>query len=172
MIYVWDTKPDGIVKISVDGQHYVTPTLLNTVSYQDYAFRVKEYRAVIRRHCAPLPESWVIGIVFAELGFPRAVSKMGAVGVMQVTPQASGLSQRQLMNVETNIAAGCKILSRLVSSPGTDLPALASMYNAGEGLNLRPHQSIRSSWGYREDEGYIDRVVSANNEYILRGDEL
>lgn len=172
-MFTWVNEPWGIIRVSTDGSHYVTPTLKESPDYPDFEIRVKEYRKLVLENCKPLPEAWIFGILFAEKAPPNALNQYGRVGAMQVDPQLAHLTTKQLLDVRTNVAAGCKILARLASRPGTDLPALASMYSSGEALSGGPHLSTWSRWGFKEeDEFYIIRCVSASNEYLLRGDKL
>lgn len=168
MKYTWANDKEGLVQISKDGEAYEIPTIHSkNPNYSDYV-RALRYLPLVKRYCGRMPEAWPIGIIFAENSKERDVSYAGAVGVMQVLPSSSGMTTMQLMHVEKNIEAGCKILRRLSSYQGADLVSVASMYNAGSDNNGRPHQSSESPFGFAEAHGYIIRVLSASNEFTLR----
>lgn len=168
MKFIWSNRDDGVVCISRDGNHYEVPTIhVTNPSYNDY-LRALHYLPIVKKFCGRLSPNVAIGIIFAENSREKDISRMGAVGIMQVLPSTANMTTMQLQHVEKNIEAGCKYLRFLATLPGADLPAIASMYNAGL-YNGRPHSSEESPFGFAESPGYIVRVISASNEFSLRG---
>jgi soluble lytic murein transglycosylase-like protein len=165
--FTWANESNGVVQISINGDNYVVPTIVESNPNFPAYKRALRYRPFVEKHCGRMPQSWAVAVIFAEDSGEKDVSLAGATGVMQVLPETAGMTTMQLMNVENNIHAGCKVLRRLASLPGADLVSVASMYNAGES-NGRPHQSDKSPFGFAEAHGYILRVLSANNEFLLR----
>jgi len=167
MKYTWENMPSGVVKVSTDGTSYAVPTIHQTnPNYPDY-LRALRYLPIVRRHCGRVPENWGLAIIFAENSGEKDVSLAGAVGVMQVLPSTAKMTTMQLMHVEKNIEAGCRVLRSLAALPGADLVSVASMYNAGGQNNGRPHPG-KGPFGFAEADGYIVRVLSAANEFLVR----
>lgn len=177
--YKWRTLLDGSVEVAVNDGPYELPRL-TSAQLITYFERVRsEWEKIV----APIAEesgvplSWAIAVITCESGgYPAVVSKAGAVGLMQLMPTTAGLTKEQLLDPVTNLRAGCKELARLrrsLASP--DLPAVASGYNSG--FNPKTHApwpnsqskpTVQTAWGFRGEPSYIDNVVAANNEYILR----
>ena len=128
---------------------------------------------------------YVLSIIRCESSFDReAVSKKGAVGLMQIMPDTGewiahklGMdgvySQDMLYDPVTNIRIGCWYLSfikgRVGDDPGTD----AAAYNAGHGTVQAwladPQYSedglSLTSIPYPETERYVSRVAEAYEQY-------
>lgn len=87
----------------------------------------------------------------------RAVSRKGAVGLMQVIP---GTGRRfgidNLLNPKANIRAGTRYLSHLLQMFEGDIGLALAAYNAGEGAVMRYGRAIPP---YRETRAYVPRVL-------------
>ncbi|HEX2829449.1 MAG TPA: lytic transglycosylase domain-containing protein [Burkholderiales bacterium] len=87
----------------------------------------------------------------------RAVSKAGALGLMQVIP---GTGRRfgvdNLLQPSANITAGTLYLSYLMRVFEGDVRLALAAYNAGENAVLRHGRRIPP---YRETRGYVPRVL-------------
>ncbi len=109
-----------------------------------------------RRHS--LNPQVVAAVVRAESAFnPRAVSRKGACGLMQIMPatgQRFGLSRRELFEPRKNIDAGVRYLAWLAERFQGELPLVLAAYNAGEGTVAR----YRGVPPYRETREYIRRI--------------
>lgn len=185
---LWRTRSDEIVEVSVDGSEWRRPVL--ATSKQAIAMHrvIQQWDALATEEAkrAGIPVSWVLATIFAESGGnPRAKSQVGALGLMQIYSKSirGSLTDGQVLVPETNVRLGASTLAKFRKA-GADLPVAASMYNAGgpctrDGVvvscntkgavwGLKPWPSPKSHWGYREETGYIDHIVSANNYYILR----
>src|SRR2546430_4419062 len=85
----------------------------------------------VRNHIAPI---LVAAIVEAESEFnPRAVSRRGARGLMQLMPAtAASVQVEDTFNPYENIEGGVRHLMHLMDRFNGDLPQVLAAYNAGE----------------------------------------
>lgn len=121
------------------------------------------YTALIRdaasRHS--VSASLVEAIARVESGFnPRAVSKKGARGLMQVMPATGrrfGVRSDRLFEPEHNLAVGVAYLAWLSKRYSGDLDRVIAAYNAGEGA-VDDHGGVPP---YRETRDYVRRVRAA-----------
>jgi hypothetical protein len=101
----------------------------------------------------------VAAVIRAESAFdPRAVSRKGARGLMQLMPATGrryGLRPAELFEPERNIDAGVRYLAFLAKRFNGDLPKILAGYNAGEGSVDR----YRGVPPYRETQGYVKRIL-------------
>ena len=170
MTYLWETKPDGRVLVSASGD-IADLTLRELGAANQYTAKVDSWSSLARRAAKvhQVPVSWLLAVIYAESGGdPKAESPKGAIGLMQVVPKYHQTNRVAMFNPKQNVLKGASIYRRLMTL-GLDLPQAASGYNAGlVAETQKPHTSSKSPWGLREDPGYIDRVVRANNWYIRR----
>ena len=112
-----------------------------------------------------VPEQLVSAVIRVESGFnPRAVSRKGAQGLMQLMPQtASILGVRDSFDPRDNIEGGVRHLRGLIDRFGNNLPLVLAAYNAGEGA-VNTHGGIPP---YPETQAYVGRILA-----ILGGDSL
>jgi soluble lytic murein transglycosylase-like protein len=88
---------------------------------------------------------------------PRARSRKGACGLMQIMPATGrrfGLSRSELYDAKKNLEAGSRYLAWLVDRFDGDLELVLAAYNAGEGAVDR----YRGVPPYRETREYIRRI--------------
>ncbi|MFO7840159.1 MAG: lytic transglycosylase domain-containing protein [Desulfosalsimonadaceae bacterium] len=99
----------------------------------------------------------VKAVVCTESRFkPAAVSRAGAIGLMQIMP--ANLNELQLSdpyNPRANIMAGAGYLKSLLERFNNDLRLSLAAYNAGPGVVER-YQGVPP---YRETQNYIKRVM-------------
>lgn len=102
----------------------------------------------------------VAAIVQVESDFnPRAVSRKGARGLMQLLPETAsrfGMRKRDLFNPAKNLEAGIRYLKWLSQRFSGDATRVLAAYNAGEGAvdrfgGVPPFQETRS---------YVTRIFS------------
>src|SRR5947209_14950749 len=81
-----------------------------------------------------VPERLIWAVIRAESGFdPRAVSRKGALGLMQLMPEtATILGVRNVFDPYENIDGGARHLRALIERFGHDLRLVIAAYNAGE----------------------------------------
>ena len=125
-------------------------------------YRLTDHRAYSReiadaaaRHA--VPERLVWAVIRAESGFdPRAVSRQGARGLMQLMPEtAAMLGVRDAFNPRENIDAGVRHLRALIERFRNDLRLAIAAYNAGE-------RAVAAYGGvppYPETREYVTQVL-------------
>jgi Transglycosylase SLT domain len=99
----------------------------------------------------------VRALVKVESNFnPNAVSRKGAMGLMQLMPQtARQLNVSNPFNPDENVDAGVRHLKKLLESYGGDVKLSLAAYNAGAGAVARssgiPH--------FAETQNYVQRIT-------------
>ena len=105
-----------------------------------------------------IDETLVRAVIQVESGYePRAHSRSGAMGLMQLMPQTArqyGVTARRLYDPRANIEAGIKHLKSLLDHLPLHL-ALAA-YNAGEGAVQR----FRGVPPYPETQKYVSTILA------------
>jgi soluble lytic murein transglycosylase-like protein len=111
-------------------------------------------RATAERH--RMDHRLVEAVVVVESGGnPRAVSRKGAQGLMQLMPQRSlELGVRNPFDPEQNVDGGVRHLRDLLQRFGGDLTLALAAYNAGEEA-VRAYQGIPP---YPETQEYVRRI--------------
>ena len=112
--------------------------------------------AVARRH--GLDPALVLAVVSVESAFqPKAVSRKGAQGLMQLMPgTASSLGVADALDAEQNLDGGTRHLGTLLSQYGGDLNRALAAYNAGQGAVTR----YKGVPPYAETRGYVRKVLA------------
>jgi soluble lytic murein transglycosylase-like protein len=105
-----------------------------------------------------LPPELVRAVIVVESAFnPAAVSKKGAVGLMQLAPSTArryGVSN--IFDPEQNITAGARYLRDLMARFGDNLELTLAAYNAGEDAVERYGRSIPP---FSETRHYVPAVM-------------
>ena len=119
----------------------------------------------------------VAALINAESGFDKnAVSRQGAVGLMQIMPstakwcaQKLGIeySENDLFDPEYNIKIGAYYLSYLLQKFGSEKLALCA-YNAGEGNVIKWLNENRKDIPFSETRGYVPRVLFNKRVYFSK----
>ena len=119
----------------------------------------RDLHSLIREAAARhgLPERLISVVIAVESGFnPRAVSRAGAGGLMQLMPRtAATLGVRDVFDPAENIDGGVRHLRALLDRLGNNLPLALAAYNAGE-------QAVAQHGGippYPETRDYVARIL-------------
>jgi soluble lytic murein transglycosylase-like protein len=97
-------------------------------------------------------------VISVESGYnPRAVSKAGAAGLMQLMPAtARRFGVADVFDPSDNVRGGARYLAELLNLFGNDLQLALAAYNAGENAVLRYGKRIPP---YPETVAYVPKVV-------------
>lgn len=119
-------------------------------------FRAQILEAARRHRIDP---AFVAAVVKAESNFaPRAVSRKGARGLMQLMPAtARRLGVKRVFDPRENLQGGAAYLSELAERYGAEeVDLILAAYNAGEGA-VAEHGGVPP---FRETRAYVARVKS------------
>ena len=99
----------------------------------------------------------VDALIQAESDYnPRAVSKKGAMGLMQLMPQtARRLDVDDPFDPEQNVRGGGREFSRLIDRYSGNVGLALAAYNAGEGA-VSKYQGVPP---YRETRHYVSKIM-------------
>lgn len=129
----------------------------------------KRYTALVAQtaQAYQLEPALLHAVISTESGYePNALSRKGAVGLMQVMP---GTGRRygvnNLKDPSQNIIAGARYLRDLLRQFDNDLPLVLAAYNAGENAVLRYGKRIPP---YRETTQYVPRVLALYKKFLTK----
>ncbi|RLB88034.1 MAG: lytic transglycosylase [Deltaproteobacteria bacterium] len=125
----------------------------------------KAYDAIIKKAQIKygIAFSLIKAVIHAESGFnPRAVSKKGAKGLMQIMPDNyKALSVSDPFDPFQNIMGGTRYLKQLLNRYDAKLPLALAAYNAGPtAVDL-----YRRIPPYTETQNYVQKVMTLYNRY-------
>jgi len=112
----------------------------------------------------------VRAVIKVESNFnPNAVSRKGAMGLMQLMPQtARQLRVANPFDPEQNVDAGVRHLKQLMENYGGNVKLTLAAYNAGPGAVARsagvPH--------FRETRDYVKRITQLYYDASENGDHI
>ena len=128
----------------------------------------RELEPVIRRYSSQhqLHPALIRAVIKAESNFdPRAVSRAGAIGLMQLMPQtALRLDVRDMYDPDDNVGGGTKYLRQLLDRFHGNLPLALAAYNAGEHA-VDHYQALPP---YEETRRYVRKVLGYYRTFLVR----
>jgi soluble lytic murein transglycosylase-like protein len=128
----------------------------------------QELEPVIRRHSSQqqLHPALIRAVIKAESDFdPRAVSRSGAIGLMQLMPQtAMRMDVRDMYDPDDNVGGGAKYLRQLLNRFHGNLPLALAAYNAGENAVER-YQALPP---FDETRQYVRKVLRYYRTFLVR----
>jgi Transglycosylase SLT domain/Domain of unknown function (DUF4124) len=128
----------------------------------------RELEPVISRYSRQhqLHPALIRAVIKAESDFnPMAVSRAGAVGLMQLMPQtAVRMDVRDLYDPDDNIGGGTKYLRQLLDRFRGNLPLALAAYNAGEHVVDR----YRALPPIDETRQYVRKVLRYYRTFLTR----
>ena len=135
-------------------------------TYANYKANISKYKPMVEAASAKhgLPHWLVAAVIHAEsLYNPQAVSRAGAVGLMQLMPATAaryGVYNRQ--NPEQNVEAGVRYLRDLLVMFDNNLDLALAAYNAGENAVKKYGNRIPP---YEETQNYVRKVKALSLSY-------
>jgi soluble lytic murein transglycosylase-like protein len=108
----------------------------------------------------------VAAVIEAESDYnPRAVSRRGARGLMQLMPKtAKRLGVQDPFDPKANIEAGVKHLRAMMDRFDNNIPLALAAYNAGEVAVIK----YRGIPPYRETRAYVKRIMKKLDRSTVR----
>ena len=141
----------------------VMPTRKGEVIASTNQTTAVELREMLARACAQhnIDAELLASVVHAESGGQvRAVSRVGAQGLMQLMPgTASALGVKDAFVAGENVEGGTKYLDQLLTRYHDNIALALAAYNAGPGAVDRYHDVPP----YRETRAYVARVIREFN---------
>ena len=137
------------------------------IALQDFERNKRKHSSTIDYYARRygLPRSLVHAVVTAESAYdPDAVSRTGAVGLMQLMPETArryGVANRR--NPSENVNGGTHYLRDLLLKFNNDLRLALAAYNAGEGAVKQYGNRVPP---FAETRHYIDKVISYYKKYL------
>jgi soluble lytic murein transglycosylase-like protein len=123
-------------------------------------FSPEEIDAAIEKAAARhnVDPNLVRSVIKVESNFnPNAVSRKGAMGLMQLMPRtARQLNVKNPFDPQQNVDAGVRHLKKLLESYGGDIKLSLAAYNAGAGAVARSEGIPRIS----ETQNYVRRITN------------
>ncbi len=132
----------------------------------DWKKNQRKFDPTIRRVAQQyqLPHTLLHAVITAESSYnPNAISRAGAVGLMQLMPETAkryGVINRK--NPKENIFGGSRYLRDLLKLFNNDMVLALAAYNAGEGAVKKYGYKVPP---YKETQNYVKKVIKYYRQY-------
>ena len=142
------------------------PLKTGSIKYKNLEKNRKKHAGTIEIMASryKLPKSLIHAVITAESAYDsEAVSRAGAVGLMQLMPGTAkryGVKNRR--NPYENVSGGAQYLRDLLVMYDNNLQLALAAYNAGEGAVKKYNNTIPP---YRETRNYVKKVIAFYNKY-------
>jgi soluble lytic murein transglycosylase-like protein len=150
-----DSRYQLLITSATDGA--AAPTKEHAI---DWLARSAQFDGMITgaAKAATVQAALVRAVIVVESGFnPRAVSKKGAIGLMQLLPAtAKRYGVKNIYDPEQNVRAGAHYLSDLLVRFDSNLELALAAYNAGEEAVERYGRHVPP---FRETMSYVPSVM-------------
>lgn len=160
-IYRYEDE-NGVIHFTDTPSHkgyklYLRTGFFNVKDYKDY---FKKYDSLIYRYSNNYGIDYplVKAVIRAESGYnPKAVSRKGAMGLMQLMPETASLFDcENPFDPESNIKTGIKYLKYLMDYFNGRMELAVAAYNAGPKNVIKYGYSIPP---FSETKGYVKKVM-------------
>lgn len=155
VVYTDVPRGTNFVKVELKGWRDPTPTMNTRLVKAN----MEKYRPYVETAAKEfdLPLSLLHAVITVESAYnPTAVSKAGAMGLMQLMPgTAERFGVRDTFRPDENIRGGSRYLSYLMGLFNGDLSLVLAAYNAGEGAVMKYGNNIPP---YAETQNYVRKV--------------
>ncbi len=142
------------------------PLKTGTIRYKNLEQNRKKHSGTINvvADRYKLPKSLIHAVITAESAYDSdAVSRAGAVGLMQLMPgTAKRYGVRNRRNPYENISGGAQYLRDLLVLYDNNLRLVLAAYNAGEGAVKKYNNTIPP---YKETQNYVKKVIAYYKKY-------
>ncbi len=136
------------------------------VTYEEYYYSTSTYDSIIKDASVlyGIDTSLIKAVIKTESNFnPKAVSKKGACGLMQLIPStAKRFGVYDIFDPRSNIYGGTKYLNYLMNFFKGDLTLVLAAYNAGENAVVKYNNQIPP---YKETKNYVKKVLKFLDYY-------
>ena len=161
-----DQKLSGKKPVKIS--YYGRPTArvsCKGISNSTMSKRIKSYTPYINKYAQQhnIKPSLVKAVITTESCFDKkAVSRVGAQGLMQLMPQtARQLGVKDSFNAEHNIAGGVRYLRMMLDEFNQDEKLALAAYNAGPNA-VKKYKGIPP---YKETQNYVKRVLKHSKKF-------
>jgi soluble lytic murein transglycosylase-like protein len=138
----------------------------SNIDYDKFKANKKKYASTIEYYASRyrLPTSLLNAVITAESAYdPNAISRAGAVGLMQLMPETArryGVHNRR--NPSDNVNGGTRYLRDLLKMFNNNVVLALAAYNAGEGAVKKHGNKIPP---FKETRNYVKKVIAYYKEY-------
>ncbi len=138
----------------------------SSIATEDFAKNKRKYASTINYFAKQhrLPRSLLHAVITAESAYdPNAISRSGAVGLMQLMPEtARQYGVRNRRNPADNINGGSRYLKYLLKLFNNNLVLALAAYNSGEKTVKKYGNKVPP---FKETRNYVKKVIYYYKQY-------